>query len=438
MIKNKVFKNATWIIACKVIQAILGVIISSLTARYLGDSNFGVINYAISMVTFFIPVMQLGFSNVMVQELVERPNEEGKILGTSLYFNVISAICCIFGIIGFSSVINAGQTEKIIVCGLYSLVLLSQALEMVQYWFQAKYISRYVSIISLIAYGLTTVYKIYLLATGKNVYWFAISNALDYMIIAVASLVLYKRLGGQRLSVSFAVAKRMFSKSKHYIISSMMVTIFAQTDKIMINVMIGDKETGWYSAAVACAGMTSFVFSAIIDSARPSIFTKLKQSQESFDESVILLYSIVIYLALAQSVLMTIFAGPIIGILYGEQFAPAVTTLRIVVWYTTFSYLGSARGVWILANNQQKILWKINMSGALINVVLNAILIPVMGINGAAIASFITQFFANFFIGFMMKPLRKNNMLILRALNPIQLIKATKRLFKKEKDEKTN
>jgi hypothetical protein len=49
-----------------------------MTARYLGPSNFGVINYAASIVAFVLPVMQLGINSVLVQELVKNPEEEGK------------------------------------------------------------------------------------------------------------------------------------------------------------------------------------------------------------------------------------------------------------------------------------------------------------------------------------------------------------------------
>lgn len=141
----------------------------------------------------------------------------------------------------------------------------------------------------------------------------------------------------------------MFARSKHYIFSSMMVTIFAQTDKIMIKMMLDESSTGYYGAAVACAGMTSFVFTAIIDSFRPAIFEGQKESKRIFKHRLTMLYSIVIYLSLAQSVVMTLFSRWIIFILYGTAYNPAISALQIIVWYTTFSYMGSVRNIWILA-----------------------------------------------------------------------------------------
>ena len=211
----------------------------------------------------------------------------------------------------------------------------------------------------------------------------------------------------------------------------MMVTIFAQTDKVMLKLMMGNEFVGYYSAAVTCAGMTGFVFVAIIDSMRPAILQNKQESREKYERSMKLLYSIIIFFALFQSVIMTVFAKLIVNILYGTQFAPTVNALQIIVWYTTFSYMGSVRNVWILAEGKQRYLWIINISGALINVVLNSVLIPILGINGAAVASLATQIFSNFIIGFIIKPIRENNAIMLKSLNPKIIFYAAKNLIKK-------
>ena len=180
--KSRIVANASWIIVCRIIQSILSLVVSMLTARYLGPSNFGLINYAASIVSFIAPVMYLGLSSILVQEIINHPDDEGETLGTSLFMSFIMSILCIIGIICFVSVVNAGERETLIVCSLYSLMLLFQCIDLLQYWFQAKLKSKYTSIVMLIAYTLVSCYKIFLLAKGKSVYWFALSNTLDYFI----------------------------------------------------------------------------------------------------------------------------------------------------------------------------------------------------------------------------------------------------------------
>ena len=148
----------------------------------------------------------------------------------------------------------------------------------------------------------------------------------------------------------------------------MMVTVFAQTDRIMLKMLIDDAATGYYSAAVACAGMTSFVFTAIIDSFRPVILQAKHSHTETFERKMVLLYSIVIYFALAQSVVITVGARWIVRILYGAEYQPSADILKLIVWYTTFSYMGAVRDIWILAYSKEKILWKINLFKAFASV----------------------------------------------------------------------
>ena len=429
---NKVAKNATWIIACRIVQSVFALVINMLTARFLGPSNYGLITYAASLVAFVVPLMNLGLSNILVQEIINNPDREGKTIGTSVLLSLFSSIACIIGVTVFVITVNHDEHITIIVCFLYSLNLVFQALELIRYWFQAKYLSKYTSIVSLCAYLVVSVYKVFLLVTEKNVYWFAVSNAFDYAIIAICCIVIYYKLGGQRLIFSWELANQMFSRSKHYILSGMMVTIFAQTDKIMIKLMIDEAATGYYGAAVATAGLTSFVFTAIIDSFRPSIFEGQKISSGVFEHRLTVLYSIIIYISLLQSVFMTAFARLIIQILYGAAFIPAVGALQVVVWYTTFSYMGSVRNIWVLANNKQNYLWKINMAGAIANIILNAVLIPLIGIYGAAVASLLTQFFTNVIVGYIVKAIRPNNAIMFYGINPSYTIVAFKRLLKRE------
>lgn len=425
MNNNRVLKNATWIIACKIVQSILSFVIGTLTVRYLGPTNYGVITYVVSVISFLLPIMRLGLNNTLVKEFVINPNNEGEILGTALILNIISSFFCMVGAIAFVSIANAGERETIIVCALYSLVLLFQATEMTMYWFQSKLLSKYPSIATLIAYVVVAIYKVYLLITGKSVVWFAISYVLDYFLISIILLVIYKKLSNQKLSVNWNIGRQMLSRSKYYIIPSLMVIVFQHTDRIMLKLMDGDIETGLFSAAITCSGMTGFVFHAIADSARTVILEAKERTQELYERKVVQLYSIITAFALAQSICMTILAKPIIYLLYGKAYLSAVPILRLVVWYDTFGYYSAVRNIWILAEEKQKHLTKINVVGALANVVLNACLIPVLGGIGAAIASVVSQFFTNVMIGFIYKPLRRNNYLMLKGLNPKVMIDVT-------------
>lgn len=409
-----------------------------ITARYLGPNNYGLLNYAISVVAFVIPVMKLGLTSIIVQEFISEPNKEGETLGTALVLSFFSAMACIAGSILFVSVANAGEKETIIVCALYSSVLLFQVFELYNYWFQTKLQAKYSSIVALIAYSIVSVYKIYLLVTHKSIYWFSVSYSLDYLIIAIGLICVYKKKASQKLSFNWQRGKKLLAISQYYIISDLMVVVFAQTDRVMLKGMLDNAAVGYYSAAVVCAGMTQFVFAAIIDSMRPYIIESKKTSEEAYLLNLTRLFSIVTYLSLLQSISMTLLAPWIIRLLYGADYTASISALRIVVWYTTFSYLGAARNIWILVEGKQKHLWKINLAGASANILLNAIMIPFIGINGAALASLVTQFFTNIVTGYIFPPIRGVNKLIIKGFNPVFFLQNAKAVLLDLQHKKNN
>lgn len=427
LLKIRAAKNAMWIVAGKVAQAVIGMVLSMLTARYMGPQNYGLINYAASMTMFLTPVAQLGLTSTLVHELIREPDKEGEILGSAILMSLVSGVLCIVGIGIFVCIATPDEPATFRVCGLYSLLLLAQGAELIQYWFQAKLLSKYTAALTLAAYTLISVYQIALLVLHKSVSWYAVAKAVEHFIIAVGLIAAYRRLGGKRLAASGRRMMQLFRGGWMYMLSGLMVMMFAQTDRIMIKNMIGDAQMGYYSAAVVCANLAEFVFLAIIDSFRPVILTDRKRDIRRFENDMSALYSIILYLALAQSVFIAVFAKPIVRILYGSAYAPAVGALRIIVWYTAFSYIGSARTVWILAEKKQTLILVVNACGAAANIAMNAVLIPRWGIEGAAFASLVTQMLTNVGMGWILRPLRKNNELLVRGLDPrviVQLIRS--------------
>ncbi len=430
MIRNKVINNASWMIGCRILQMFINLWVVKATSKYLGPDNYGLIHYAQSLVAFAVPIMQLGLDSILVRELIDKPEKNGKILGTAIAMSFLSSFLCIAGISIFVLLLNGNEKETITVCILYSLVLIFQSLQQTASWFHSKYLSKYPSIVMVIAFIGVSIYKIFLLATKKSIYWFVFSETLSCIIISVILFIIYKKLGGQPFSISWSTAKDLFSRSRYYIVSSLMVTIFAHTDQVMIKNMLTNADAGYYSTVISCAGLSGFIFSSIIESARPQILESKYIDQKQFETNVSRLYSIIIYFSLAQSIVITLFAKYIIQILYSPEYYPAIGALRIFIWYTTFSYLGGIRNIWILAENKQKYLWIINLSGALSNIILNYILIPIMGINGAALASLVTQIFTNVIVNQLIRPIRHNNILMLRGLSPLLLIDMTKSVVK--------
>lgn len=415
-IVKKELSNAGWMIGARIIQMMFSFFISILTARYLGPDNYGLVNYGMAYVGFFTALCTLGINSIIVKELVSKPKEEGTIMGTTIFLRFFSSVLSVVLICVVVFFVDYGEqlTQKVVF--LCSLSLIFQVFDTINYWFQSRYMAKVTSLSTLGAYVIVSIYKMYLLMTGKGVVWFAISTSIDYVCVAVLQILAYKKYNGAKMAFSCTMAKNLLGKSYHFILSGLMVAIYGYTDKFMLKQMLNETVVGYYSIATTISTMWVFILAAVIDSVYPTIMKLYETDYDGYKKKNKQLYAIVFYMSMFVSVLFMIFGKLIIDILYGDKYALAVTPLKIVTWYTAFSYLGVARNAWIVCENEQKYLKYMYFGAAIINIILNLLLIPQFGAAGAAFASLITQIFTSLILPALFKGMRPNTMLMLEAI----------------------
>ena len=412
---NKEAKNAGWLIGGRVAQMILSFFVSILTARYLGPGNYGIISYVNAYVAFFTSLCTLGLNSVIIKDFVDKPEELGEAIGTSLALLFVSSFFSGVMILCIVRVVDRNEPKTIVIAILCSISLVFQVLDTFNYWFQSRYASKVTSIATFVAYAATALYRIVLLIFQKDVQWFAFATSIDYIVLGTILFCAYKKYNGPKLSVSLEKAKSLLGRSYHYILSGMMVAIYGQTDKFMLKQMLDETSVGYYSLASTVNLMWVFVLQAIIDSMYPTIMNLYGKDKKQFERKNRQLYAIVIYVSMAAAVCFVIFAPLVIRILYGEAYLPAVGPLRIITWYTIFSYLGVARNAWIVCMNKQKYLKYMYLSAAFINIGLNYIMIPLWGASGAALASLLTEFCTSLILPCFWNDMRPNVKLMVDA-----------------------
>lgn len=416
LFNNKEAKNALWLILGRVVQLCLSFVISIFTARYLGPGNYGIINYVGSYGAFFTSLCTLGINSVIVKELIDHPNEQGEAVGTAIVLRLVSSFLSALLIVLIIWIVDGNDPLLVAVACLTSISLVFQAFDTINYWFQSRYESKVTATSILIAYIVVSAYKIVLLILQKDVKWFAFASTLDYIVLALLQVIAYKRNHGPKLCFSLAKAKSLLLRSYNYILSGMMVAIYGNTDKIMLKQMLNEEAVGYYSLASTLNSMWVFVLAAIIDSMFPTIMRLFNNDRDAYLKKNRQLYAIVIYISISVSVLFVLFGKFGITLLYGDAYLGAVRPLQVITWYTAFSYLGVARDAWILCENKQQYLKWLYLSAAIINIILNYLLIPIAGASGAALASLATQICTSILIPLFIRDLRPNALLMLDGL----------------------
>ena len=313
--------------------------------------------------------------------------------------------------------LNPDSPYKVLLVFLQSFQLLFKAFQLFDAWFQRHLKSKYTSIGKMVAASVVATYKTYLLMTHKNIFWFAMSNSLSDLVISIILFYYYKKEHGPVLKIHIKYGIEVMKLSYHFIISGFMSAMYSQMDKIMIGQMLSSADVGIYTIATTICSIWLFVPTAIINSFRPKIMElKQRNNNQKYLYHLKQLYSSIIWMCILMSIMVFISGKYVISILYGEQYMGAVNPLKIAIWYETFAMIGTVREVWILCENKFQYVKFYLGIGTVVNLIFNLCLIPPYGINGAALATLITQITTSLIAPCFFRETRIHTKIVLQAL----------------------
>ena len=282
-IAKKFIGNSGWMIGQQLYNMILQVVVGSLSARYLGPSNYGLINYGASIISFFSIVCRLGLDGVIINEMIKKPEKRGSYLGSALVMRCSASIASLFCIMAIVRVLEPNNTTLYVITLLQAFAVILQSYEVFTYWFQLNLKMKYVSIATMIAQTVVGAWRITLLATKASVYFFVLSSSIQYLVCGGVVIYCFMREHNSlKLTYSKDDALYLIRGSYHFIISGLAVTFYSQIDKIMIGKFLDTSEVGIYTAAAAIATLWEFVPKALIDSARPLIIELREKDYDKY------------------------------------------------------------------------------------------------------------------------------------------------------------
>lgn len=405
-----------WIMFGRIFQMGVSLVVSIFTARFLGPSNYGLINYVASIVAIFSVISSLGLENIVINEFVKRKNDHSKIMGSALVLRFFASLLSVLSILLVIYIVNKSDKVLLIVAFLSSMSLIFRSIDLIEYWYQYKLQSKTTVIIRTISYIVMTIYKIVLLIYSKSVEYFAASTLLESVVFAMLLVLVYKKQNRGNLVFSQLESLQLLKNSYHFILSGLVVVLYTEFDKIIIGEYLGTNSVGIYSTAINIAYIWTFVPLALTISFRPVILSMKDRMDAKYSYFLKGLFFLIFWFGIAVTGVLFIFSSEIVSFLYGIEYLGASKVLGIFSLSTVFSYLGIARGIWIVSENKNKYIKYYLFIGAFVSVGLNLILVKSLGIIGAAYTSLITQFTTLFIAPLLFKETRLFTRLLLESL----------------------
>jgi O-antigen/teichoic acid export membrane protein len=410
--------NVGWLVAARAFSTVTTLLVGIWVARYLGPTQLGYLAYAGAIVGILSPILLLGLNSYLVKELVARPGETSVLLGTSFWaINVVSSLF----LLGFVLVANTLTTEPLLAACLliFAAAQVFNGFKVIEFYFQAKVANKLIALYQISVTGASALLQLVLLLLSAPLIWFALAGVASQAVGAAAFIYLYRSAHGPTFKLQFrsAILLRLVSRSWPYALSGVVVGAYMKVDQVMIQQLLSSTEAvGLYSVAVGLSSYWYFLPVAIVQTFYPAIARAKGRDEGEYQSQLHKLNVGLIWLSIAVAGTITLIAEPLLVLLYGGDFRAAATALSVHVWAGVLISAALVRGKWLLTEGLERFALYSVVGGFAVNVALNLIFIPTIGITGAAWATLLARASSIYLMGWLFPVTRPSVSAFHRAL----------------------
>jgi PST family polysaccharide transporter len=402
---KKIAGNTGWLFADRMIRMGVGVVVWIWIARYLGPEQFGLLNYSIAFVALISPLAVLGLDNLVIRDVVQNPELKDELLGTAYAMRAAGGVLSFFICLLLILLIRPGETLTHWMVIILAFTSIIQSFDIIDFWFQSNIKAKYTVIAKNSAFLISAAIRVYLILIKAPVIYFAWMILIETLLGAIGMVIFYHSQGNKLVKwrINSDRARKLLKDCLFITLSNSAVLLYMKIDVFILGQMSGEKSVGIYSAATKVSEIFYFFATIIASSVFPVIIGEssfyYQRLKKLFDIMVIVSYLIIIPIS---------FLSPYIIGLFGIKYAASAPVLSVHVWATIFVFLGVAQTSWYIKEGTRGlyIQLKRTIMGAVINIILNIILIPMYNALGAAIATII----AYAYVGYGANLFRKETM----------------------------
>jgi O-antigen/teichoic acid export membrane protein len=389
---KKYFANTGWMFIGRIITFLVSFLTIAFVSRYLGPENLGKLSYAQSYIAVISMFASLGIDQIVYRDLVAHPDREGEILGTAIVVKMF------FGVLTFlvAVLVSFFASEELLITWLIAILACSFILQpfgVIGHVFNARVLSRYPTYVAIGIAFVIPLAKLLVIYFDQGVLFLAATITTEAALLSIAYIVLYRTvLRGSILNLraSFPTALLLARDSWPIMLVGVTGYLYARIDQIMLQHFLGPEAVGFYDPAVRLTEPLGFVPGVIMGSLFPAIINAKKTNLVEYYKR---LRSLA-YLCLGTSISLALalfFVAPwVIELLYGSEFTRSVSILQIYVWTNIGTVAMALMFNYFIAENRTYLQLIFTVFGAVLNIILNYLMIPIIGVTGAAYATLIT------------------------------------------------
>ena len=379
--------NVQWFTLARFISLALSFLTTILIARLFGPEQFGILNYVISIIGLFSILSNFGISATLYKELTLKKEKREEIFGSALTLNYITATTTfIIVLISLFFIRESFYVKSLIV--LLSLTFLTQPMNLLSFDFLKDREGKYVAITQIITLIVSSFLKILITYLYSSVTFFILILVAENLISGAIYIYQIKKIKFRNLSfkIQNEQIKYIFYSSLPLILYSAFSEIYSRIDQIMLRSYVDITTVGIYSASVKVAEMWYLVPNILLGALFPAL-ANVKNDRNEYNKRYNILLIALVISSILISCFIFLFKEGIINLIYGNEFSSAANILGVYIFSIVGFFISSLIYQDLFLNKNKWAITIIPFLTALINILLNLILIPAKGAVGAALAT---------------------------------------------------
>jgi O-antigen/teichoic acid export membrane protein len=391
MATHSVKKNFLWNASYQVLVVLAPLVTTPYLSRILGAEQIGVYSYTYSVTNYFVLFAMLGMSNYGVRIIASASNDREK--RSRLFWSTYtSQLCvCIPVTVVYAIYCFANPRGGELIAAVWSLWVLSAGLDISWLFFGVEEF-KMPTIRSFIT-KIASIVAIFLFVKGPEDLWiYCLAIAASYFLNQlmvwpfVHDYVDFIRPSWADVRVHFAPNLRLFAPV-------IAISLYTSLDKIMLGILSGMEQAGYYEYAEKISKMPMSVVTALGTVLLPRMTSELSAGHR--DEARRLLEESMWAMEIAALGLMagiSAITPEFVPIFFGPGYDPCVTLIPIVALVIPIISASNVIGVqYLLPTFSDKAYTRSVFAGAIVNIALNLVLLVPLGALGAAIATVVAE-----------------------------------------------
>jgi len=384
---RRLAQNTVWSFIAGLLARTANVVLFIIVSRLAGPGEAGILTIGFSYLAITGRFAAWGLDQILIRDVAKDTSQSGRYF---VNFGLLRLMLASLSAVGIGALVSFGAYPAADTYAIW-LLLFNVWPEGILNLSQAVFIAHerlsFVALFGAIVGGGKLAFGVLALLWGFGITGVLWAMLLANILAALVSIVVASRiLGLQRESFDQYFCMQQLAKAAPFVLIAGSYILDNQADTVLLSFQMPKDALGWYGASTAILVGVSLLPQAYRDAVFPTLSRAFASGFTTLDYMYRRSMKYMLIAAVPITLGLMLLAEPVLVLIYGERFAAAAPSLQVLSIAVGIQFVMVLQNRLLVIANQQRLLSIYILLGLIINALGNLLVVPYMGIAGAATA----------------------------------------------------